>query len=123
MSRSASGRVIVEPSSVASSWASDQLSKPSDSGPMRAYSAGTSRHSTSALFGLVATVNPSIATSSSTNSMPLSAQIAASSSLIARDASEMSASPAQNLANPSPVPGPSTVTASSPPDSSSASSL
>ena len=34
----------------------------------------------------------------------------------------MSAPPAQNVAKPSPVPGPSTVTASPPPDSSSASS-
>ena len=52
---------------------------------------------------------PSIATLSSTYSMPASAQAAASSSLIAREASEMSVSPAQNFLKPSPVPGPSTV--------------
>ena len=51
---------------------------------------------------------PSIATCSSVYSMPFSAHVAASSSLIAREASEMSVSPAQNRANPSPVPGPST---------------
>ena len=52
---------------------------------------------------------PSIATLSSTYSTPASLQAAASSSLIARDASEMSVSPAQNFLKPSPVPGPSTV--------------
>src|SRR3954454_1062553 len=41
--------------------------------------------------------------------MPAALQVAASSSLILRDASEMSVSPAQNFLNPSPVPGPSTV--------------
>ena len=52
---------------------------------------------------------PSIATLSSTYSMPASAQSFASSSLILREASEMSVSPAQNFLKPSPVPGPSTV--------------
>ena len=41
--------------------------------------------------------------------MPAAWQIAASSSLILREASEMSVSPAQNFAKPSPVPGPSIV--------------
>src|SRR5690242_18852987 len=41
--------------------------------------------------------------------MPAAWQVAASSSLILRDASEMSVSPAQNFLKPSPVPGPSTV--------------
>ena len=49
-------------------------------------------------------------TLSSMKSIPAAAHVAASSSLIARDASAMSASPAQNLAKPSPVPGPSTET-------------
>jgi hypothetical protein len=40
--------------------------------------------------------------------MPFSSQAAASSSLMARDASLMSVSPSQNSAKPSPVPGPST---------------
>ena len=56
----------------------------------------------------VITDNPSMATFSSMYSTPFSAQVAASSSLMAREAFEMSVSPAQNLAKPSPVPGPST---------------
>ncbi len=52
---------------------------------------------------------PSIAILSSVYSMPAAWQIAASSSLILREASEMSVSPAQNFAKPSPVPGPSIV--------------
>ena len=62
---------------------------------------------------------PSKATLSSTNSMPAAAQAAASSSLIGREASEMSVSPAQKSANPSPVPGPSTVAAMPEPQSRS----
>ena len=64
--------------------------------------AGTSRQVMASLAGLVATVRPSMATSSSTNSMPPSSQAAISSSLIGREASVMSASPAQNVAKPSP---------------------
>src|SRR5688500_9917821 len=60
-----------------------------------------------------------MATFSSMNSTPLSAQISASSALIAREASEMSVSPSQNSTNPSPVPGPSTVAATPEPQSSS----
>ena len=52
---------------------------------------------------------PSNAILSSTYSMPASAQALASSSLILRDASEISVSPAQNVLKPSPVPGPVTV--------------
>jgi len=62
-------------------------------------------------------------TLSSTTSMPASAQACASSSLIGRDAPVTSALPSQKIWKPSPVPGPSTVTLSSPPVSSSASSL
>ena len=36
MSSEASGKVVSEPSAAASSWASLQFSKPSDSGPIRA---------------------------------------------------------------------------------------
>ena len=42
--------------------------------------------------------------------MPFSAQISASSSLMVREASEMSVSPSQKRAKPSPVPGPETDT-------------
>ncbi len=59
--------------------------------------------------GLVITVIPSYAILSSTYSMPAALQAAASSSLILRDASEMSVSPAQKRLKPSPVPGPSIV--------------
>ena len=52
---------------------------------------------------------PSYAILSSTYSMPAALQASASSSLILREASEMSVSPAQNFLKPSPVPGPSTV--------------
>src|SRR6476646_70699 len=41
--------------------------------------------------------------------MPAALQVAASSSLILRDASLMSVSPLQNVLKPSPVPGPVTV--------------
>ena len=51
---------------------------------------------------------PSIPTFSSTYSMPASAHVVASSSLIVREASLISVSPLQNSAKPSPVPGPST---------------
>ena len=47
------------------------------------------------------------------NSTPASSQAATSSALIGRDASETSVSPAQKRAKPSPVPGPSTVIATS----------
>ena len=50
-----------------------------------------------------------MATYSSMKSMPDSAHASISDSLMARDASEMSVSPAQNFLKPSPVPGPSTV--------------
>src|SRR5262245_24764407 len=49
----------------------------------------------------------------SMNSTSLSPQEVTSSALIGREASEMSVSPAQKRANPSPVPGPSTVMATS----------
>src|SRR5215213_9107282 len=52
---------------------------------------------------------PSMAIWSSVYSMPAAWQVAASSSLILREASEMSVSPAQNFLKPSPVPGPSIV--------------
>ena len=45
---------------------------------------------------------------SSTYSMPASAQVAASSSAIGRDALAMSLPSSQKTAKPSPVPGPST---------------
>src|SRR6188472_3571438 len=52
---------------------------------------------------------PSNAILSSMNSIPASSHAAASSALIGREASEMSVSPWQKSAKPSPVPGPSTV--------------
>ena len=61
-----------------------------------------------------------MATSSSMNSTPPSSQAAISSSLIGREASAMSVSPAQKRAKPSPVPGPSTVMATSGLDSANA---
>ena len=124
ITRSASGNAAdVDPSSVASACASVQLLKPSASGPISAYSAAKSKQDTASLFGLVATVRPSMPISSWMKSMPAAAQIAASSSLILREASETSASPAQNFLKPSPVPGPSTVTANWPSVFESASSL
>ena len=73
------------------------------------------------MAGLVSTAMPSKATLSSTYSMPLAAQVSASSSLMGRLASEMSVSPSQNTANPSPVPGPLTVTCIAEPASSASS--
>src|SRR3954447_9504900 len=52
------------------------------------------------------TVMPSYAIFSSVYSTPAAAHVAASSSLILREASLMSVSPLQNVLNPSPVPGP-----------------
>jgi hypothetical protein len=57
----------------------------------------------------VRTEMPSMATFSSVYVTPFVWQSAASVSLIFRDASLMSVSPAQNFLKPSPVPGPSTV--------------
>ncbi len=65
------------------------------------------RQAIAVLSTFVRTDRPSYAIFSSTYSMPFSAQVAASSSLMAREASEMSVSPLQNRAKPSPVPGPS----------------
>jgi hypothetical protein len=88
--------------------ASVRFLKPTDSGPVRAYRSANERQST-AVSGAVRIVMPSYAMGSSTNSMPAAAQVAASSSLILRDASLMSVSPLQNVLKPSPVPGPVTV--------------
>ena len=71
------------------------------------------RHVTSAFSGFVITVTPSSATSSSVYSMPAFLQALASSSSIGREASAMSISPLQKSSNPSPVPGPSTLIATS----------
>ncbi len=68
-------------------------------------------HSMASLAAEVMTERPSMATFSSTYSTPASAQAWASSSLMAREASLMSVSPAQKRAKPSPVPGPSTLMA------------
>ena len=54
--------------------------------------------------GLTTTVRASVATSSSVKSTPASSHTAASSSLIGREASEMSVSPPQNFSKPPPVP-------------------
>ena len=89
--------------------ASAQLLTPTASGPSRAYRSTNHRHSIAVFSAEVITDRPSMATLSSMNSMPFAAQVSASSALMGRDASEMSVSPAQNLAKPSPVPGPSTV--------------
>ena len=56
------------------------------------------------------TVSASVATWNSVYSMPASLQIAASSSLIGREASERSVSPAQKRSKPPPVPEMPTVT-------------
>ena len=55
-------------------WRRSSWPMPSDSGPTRAYSAGTSRQVIASFAGLVATVRPSMATSSSTYSTPLASQ-------------------------------------------------
>ena len=64
-----------------------------------------------ARFLLVTTAMPSLATWTSSYLIPAFSQTgASSSSLIARDASEMSVSPAQNFSKPPPVPDWPTVT-------------
>src|SRR4029453_5576928 len=83
-----------------------------DSGPTRAYRSAKDTHAGALVSLIDVRIDiPSIATFSSTNSMPASARVLASSSLILRDASLMSISPLQKSLNPSPVPGPSTVIA------------
>ena len=75
------------------------------------FSCSVVRQSTKSFSLLTTTVRASFATGISTYSMPLSAQIgASSSSLIGREASEMSVSPAQNFSKPPPVPEVPTVT-------------
>ena len=93
--------------------ASAQLLRPVASGPSRAYRSTKLRHVMASSSAEVTTESPSTATLSSMKSMPEASHAATSSSLIGRDASETSISPAQNCANPSPVPGPSTVIARS----------
>ena len=61
-------------------------------------------------FGFATTDSPSLATWTSSYLMPLLSQAAVSSASIARDASEMSVSPAQNFSKPPPVPEVPTVT-------------
>src|SRR5215218_7333 len=108
----ASGKSVVEPSPWASSSASFQLAKSSDSGPNSAYRSANVRHSIG-LSIAVMTAMPSKPTFSSTYSTPLFAQTAASSSpsfagssaRILREASEMSELPTQkNSLKPAPVP-------------------
>ena len=73
----------------------------------------TVRQST-ARFLLDATAMPSLATTTSVYLTPPFSQIgASSSSLIGREASEMSVSPAQNFSKPPPVPDVPTVTCTS----------
>ena len=107
--RARSGKVVFEPSSLASAAASVHFAKPVDSGPISAYRSAKLRQVTAVSDGLVMTVMPSYAIFSSMNSMPAASHSAFSSSLIVREASLMSVSPAQKRLNPSPVPGPSTV--------------
>ena len=85
--RSASGKTVLEPSSLPSAAASLHLAKPVDSGPISAYRSARLRQATAVLLTEVRTDMPSIATLSSTYSMPASAQALASSSLILREAS------------------------------------
>ena len=107
--RSASGSVVLEPSSFAIAAPSLHLAKPVLSGPISEYRSAKLRQVTAVLLTEVRIDRPSIAILSSVYSMPAAWQMAASSSLILREASEMSVSPAQNFAKPSPVPGPSIV--------------
>src|ERR671919_634675 len=114
MASGTSGQGAAEAStSAARSFASDQASKPSDSGPASAYRSPLFRQAAMSLFGEVSTEIPSSATSSSVYSIPFAAQASISSCSIGRDASEMSVSPLQNSSKPSPVPGPSTVISTS----------
>ena len=71
------------------------------------------RHDTLEFSGFVITVTPSNATSSSVYSIPFCLQAFTSSGSIGRDASEISVSLLQKSSNPSPVPGPSTLIATS----------
>ena len=68
------------------------------------------RQSAQSLSLLTTTVRASFATAISANSMPFPSQMVFSSSLIGREASEMSVSPAQNFSKPPPVPEVPTVT-------------
>ena len=68
------------------------------------------RHVAQSFAGLTTTVSASFATWNSTYSTSFSAQIAASSSLIGREAFDRSVSPAQKRSKPPPVPLIPTVT-------------
>jgi hypothetical protein len=65
----------------------------SEPGSQIAFSWSTVRHVAQSFSGLTTFVSASVATCSSTYSTPFSSQIAASSSLIGREAFEMSVSP------------------------------
>ena len=81
-----------------------------DLGPNSATSWSTVRQSMPR-SGLTATVSASVATDSSVYSTPFSSQTGtSSSSLIGREASEMSVAPVQNTSKPPPVPDWPTVT-------------
>ena len=77
---------------------------PSASGAHILFSSSTVRQVAQSFSLFTTTVRASLATIISVNSIPAAAHSAASSSLIGRDALEMSVSPAQNFLNPPPVP-------------------
>ena len=80
-----------------------------ESGPQIVASCSTVRQLAQSLSLFTTTVSASLAIWNSTYSMPLSLQIAASSSLIGREAFERSVSPRQKRSKPPPVPETPTV--------------
>ena len=83
---------------------------PSASGPHMVASSSTVRHVTKSLSAETTTVSASVATWSSVYSTPASSQAATSSSLMGREALEMSVWPWQNFSKPPPVPEVATET-------------
>ena len=93
---------------------SDQLiTTPSDSGAQIVWSCSTVSSVAQSFSGLMMTESPSFAATISVYSIPLASHSVASSSLIGREALEMSVSPAQNDLKPPPVPEVATVTLTS----------
>ena len=79
-------------------------------GPQMAASCSTVRSVAQSFSGLTTIVRASLAIPNSSKVIPSVSQAATSSSSIAREALEMSVSPAQNFSNPPPVPDVPTVT-------------
>src|SRR5690606_33014669 len=86
------------------------MTLPSEAGSHIFLSWSAVRHLAQVFSLFTTTVSASTATGSWAVVMPLASQAAFSSSLIGREASEMSVSPLQNFSKPPPVPDVATVT-------------